>query len=146
MWQCALRLDSDSRWCALQARRSALELGFSPQEAAAIAIAAGELASNALKFGREGEVTLRLGTDPTVLELLVRDQGPGIGDIASAIADGYSDGQRPGLDSPPSAFFDRRGLGHGLGAVKRLMDTLEISSTPGLGTEVLATKQRRQRR
>jgi len=53
------------------------------------------------------------------------EHGPGIRDIEQAFADGYS---------------SAGGLGYGLGAVNRLMDELEISSTAGLGTRILCRR------
>ena len=55
------------------------------------------------------------------LEIEVSDDGPGIGDLERALADGYS---------------TAGGLGQGLGAVRRLSDEFEIASRPGGGTRV----------
>jgi serine/threonine-protein kinase RsbT len=50
------------------------------------------------------------------------DQGPGIADVELALQDGYS--------------TTGKGLGSGLPAVRRLMDTFEIETAPGHGTYI----------
>jgi serine/threonine-protein kinase RsbT len=59
------------------------------------------------------------------IDILARDTGPGIPDVAKALEAGYSTGP---------------GLGVGLPGVRRLMDEFEISSRPGEGTQVTVRK------
>ncbi len=59
------------------------------------------------------------------IEVVAEDQGPGIADIPQAMQDGFS---------------TIGGLGSGLPGVTRLMDECEITSTPGIGTRVVARK------
>jgi len=59
--------------------------------------------------------------------VVARDQGPGIGDIALALQDGYS---------------TSGGLGLGLPGARRLMDEFEIESQVGKGTTVTMKKWR----
>jgi len=103
------------------------ELGFSLTDTTRIVTSASELARNVVTHATCGQLLwhwiekgARLG-----LEIHVKDQGPGISDIGLAMNEGYSTGN---------------GLGMGLPGTKRLMDDLEIRSTPGLGTEVVARK------
>ncbi len=65
---------------------------------------------------RNGQVGVRV---------VATDQGPGIEDVEQALSDHYSTGGTLGL---------------GLSGVKRMMDELMISSDPGKGTRVEATK------
>ena len=62
------------------------------------------------------------------LEVVVRDDGPGISDVEQALRDGFSSGQ---------------GLGMGLPGARRLMDEMTIDSVPGQGTTVTIRKWRR---
>ncbi|AFL72403.1 anti-sigma regulatory factor [Thiocystis violascens] len=117
-----------------QARQLAEALGFSRTAAYHIATAASELAANLLCHAGGGLLQVRSLTDPCGLddnvlglELLARDQGPGIADLTLALTEGYSTG---------------KGLGCGLPGVKRLMDDFAIESAPGRGTCVKAVKWR----
>jgi serine/threonine-protein kinase RsbT len=96
--------------------------------AAHVATAASELANNLwMHADRGGEVSLEiLGQRPAAgVELVARDDGPGIADTAQAMSEGFSTGG---------------GLGCGLPGVKRLMDQFTIDSAPGRGTRVVARK------
>ena len=109
------------------ARRRAAERarGLSLSEVASgqLSIVVTELATNLVKFGREG--TLLLGSyedgDGEGIQVLALDKGPGM-DVVRCLADGYS--------TAGSA-------GHGLGAVRRLAKTFAIESWP-TGTAALA--------
>jgi serine/threonine-protein kinase RsbT len=57
--------------------------------------------------------------------VIAQDEGPGIGDVAQAMQEGYSTG---------------RGLGLGLPGAKRLMDEFQIDSERGQGTTVVMKK------
>jgi serine/threonine protein phosphatase PrpC len=68
----------------------------------------------------------RLSADGRVgLQVESLDAGPGIIDIEKAMVDGYS---------------TAGGLGYGLGTINRLMDTLNITSEPGIRTIVVCQK------
>ncbi len=90
-------------------------LGFSELRQARVSIIINELCSNLLKYSHEGHVILRICDHKSALslEILAVDHGPGIADIAAAMADGFSTGTSPGT---------------GLGAVKRLSDVFDIYS------------------
>ena len=94
---------------------------------ALIATAISELARNILTYAGEGEI--EVAVEETAgrrgIRIVARDEGPGIADIGLALQDGYS---------------TSRSLGIGLPGVRRLMDEFEVTSEPGSGTVVRATK------
>lgn len=96
------------------ARSAADHLGFDRIGAESVTLAASELARNLLRYATDGVLTIRELADRG-LEIESTDAGPGIGDVALALADHHSTGQ---------------GLGDGLGAVRRLMTEFEISTSP----------------
>jgi serine/threonine-protein kinase RsbT len=63
------------------------------------------------------------------VQVVARDEGPGIPDVGLALTDGYSTG---------------RSLGLGLPGARRLMDEFSIESQVGKGTTVSMTKWERQ--
>jgi serine/threonine-protein kinase RsbT len=111
-------------------RRIALRLGFSSGEATLVATAISELARNILQYAGKGEITLRPMDDAGAhgLSVAAVDDGPGIGDIARALEDGYSTSGRLGL---------------GLPGVRRLMDEFDVESGLGSGTRVRVVKWKR---
>jgi anti-sigma regulatory factor (Ser/Thr protein kinase) len=124
----------DSRSAAAIARRAARTVGLDSTAASSVAIAAGELATNVARHAKEG--VIRVYAAETYVKVVAEDRGPGIADIESALRDGHSGGRQLGVDDPRD-----EGIGCGLGAVRRLMDRLEIQSTPGGGTCVIAVKR-----
>lgn len=115
-----------------QARQVATALaravGFDSVRASCVAVAVSELAGNlffhAIKGGTITLVGLRREGE-TGIEIIAEDDGPGIPDLEQALQDGFS---------------TAGGLGSGLPGVKRLMDEFEITSTPGVGTRIVARK------
>ncbi|MEU3189718.1 ATP-binding protein [Streptomyces sp. NPDC006992] len=108
-------------------RAATVEAGFSLVDQTRVVTAASELARNAYVHGGGGALTIELlrhGTRRGV-RLTVRDEGPGIDDLPSALADGYTTGA---------------GLGHGLGGARRLMHEFEVRSEPGSGAMVTAVR------
>jgi serine/threonine-protein kinase RsbT len=59
------------------------------------------------------------------IQVVARDQGPGIPDVALAMQDGYSTG---------------KSLGLGLPGARRIMDDFDIKSAVGEGTTVTMRK------
>ena len=115
--------DVDVAAAARAARGLAEECGLSAVEAQHVATAVSEVAQNAVKYARGGEVELapaerggRRG-----LQVTVRDRGPGIRDVGAALRDGVS--------------TTTGSLGLGLPGARRLMDDFAIRSGPG-GTVV----------
>jgi anti-sigma regulatory factor (Ser/Thr protein kinase) len=112
-----------------ESRRIATEraatIGFDATRTGRVAIVATELATNLIKHGGGGELLISAYDDSSGsgIELIALDKGPGIGNLQSALADGYS--------SAGTA-------GHGLGAIRRQSHIMELASWPTLGTAVLA--------
>lgn len=119
---------SDSSHIA-EARRAAVEaattFGFDSTHAGRVAIVATELATNVLRHGANGELLIGSYDDQSGsgVELIALDKGKGIADLNAALRDGYS--------SAGSS-------GHGLGAIQRQSQAMEVASWPGLGTAILA--------
>lgn len=112
----------------LYARRKAQDLarqfGFGTKRSTELAIALSELATNIVKYGVRGDVTLILdpGTGKNgAIRVIARDIGPPIHDLELAMQDGYND--RGPID--PALALRRGGLGTGLGAVLRFADLFE---------------------
>ena len=125
---CRIEGEVDIYAVAGVAREIAQEMGFDRTDAARIEIVVRELASNMLRYAGSGEILLREITtgQKRGLEVESVDEGPGIADVELALQDGYSTGGK--------------GLGSGLPAVRRLMDTFEIETAVGKGTRVRATR------
>jgi anti-sigma regulatory factor (Ser/Thr protein kinase) len=92
-------------------------LGFAQQECEEIALAVTELATNLIKHAGGGTIKLSAieGNGRVGIQVESEDNGPGIADVERALTDGYS---------------TAGSLGHGLGAVNRLMDELEFRARP----------------
>lgn len=108
-------------------RAASIEAGFALVDQTRIVTAASELARNAYVHGGGGNLVVeqvqqggRRG-----LRLTMRDEGPGIPDLETALTDGYTTGA---------------GLGHGLGGARRLMHEFSVHTTPGEGTTIVATR------
>lgn len=101
------------------------KLDFSDVETAHVALVATELATNLLKHAKQGRLILRLlqSVKQFGIEIMALDRGPGMGNVAESLRDGYSTAGSAGT---------------GLGAVKRLAREFDIHSMPGKGTAVLA--------
>jgi serine/threonine-protein kinase RsbT len=122
--------DVDVVQARLHGRELAAGAGFSTGDQTVIAAAISEIARNILMYAKRGEITLRMvpNGDRQGVEVIARDRGPGIRDIARAMQDGYS---------------TSGGLGLGLPGARRLMDEFEVTSVVGEGTTVKMTKWRR---
>jgi serine/threonine-protein kinase RsbT len=127
-----IRSAADIMAARQRGRALASREGFSGSDLSIIATAIAEVAQNIVQFANEGEVIIKLingasskGVEKKGVEIVVADQGPGIGDVAMVMRDGYSTG---------------KGLGIGLPGAKRLMDEFEIVSELGKGTTVRMKK------
>ena len=125
----AVAADTDVISARQQGKQLAAECGFSVGDQTVIAVAISEVARNILRYAQRGEILLRTmnHSNRTGIVVVARDQGPGIGDIALALQDGYS---------------TSGGLGLGLPGARRLMDEFEIESQVGKGTTVTMKKWR----
>ena len=124
--------DSDVGATRRAARRLADAMGFEPTAAEEIVLAVSELATNLVKHGRGGTLTLSPASvnERTGISIEASDQGPGIANIDLVLADGFS---------------TTGSLGDGLGAVNRLMDEFEVKSAPRCGTRIVCRKWLRER-
>jgi serine/threonine-protein kinase RsbT len=119
--------DTDVVTARLAARALASRVGFAGTDLVLIASAVSEVARNIVAYAGPGEVVLsvvqsrsRLG-----LQVIARDQGPGIADLSRALEKGFS---------------TSRSLGLGLPGSKRFMDEFRLESTLGSGTIVTMRK------
>jgi serine/threonine-protein kinase RsbT len=128
--RCTVKSDLDIVLCRQKGREMAVQMGFPYSDGALIATAISELARNIVSYAMAGEVDISPVevAGRTGIQVIARDQGPGIRNIELAMQDGYS---------------TSGGLGLGLPGVRRLMDTFEIVSNDGRGTTITAIKWRR---
>ena len=127
MRACRIEDDLDVFAARRAVRELAAEVGFAMREGEEIAIVATELATNILKYGVRGWLELTHVYDArrgTGLKVIAHDQGPPFADFATALFDGYDD--KGPID--PAAMATRKGIGAGLGAVKRFCDDVTCSS------------------
>ncbi|MBC76774.1 MAG: hypothetical protein CME64_12235 [Halobacteriovoraceae bacterium] len=91
------------------------------------ATAISELATNLVKYAKNGSMTVHLSKSDSdfLLSIESKDDGPGIEDIELAMSENFSSG---------------KSLGVGLPAVKRLTDTFEIESSSE-GTLIKVSKR-----
>ena len=113
-------------------RTLALELGFNGADVTLIAAAISEVARNIVDHAKKGEIVMSsvngTASGKTGIQIIARDAGPGIRDVAQAMQYGYS---------------TRKGLGVGLPGAKWLMDEFDIVSEIGRGTTITMKKWRR---
>lgn len=123
----ALRYENDVVLARQRARQIAALLAFDPQDQTRIATAVSEVARNAFRYAGGGRVEFHLEgrTPPQLLEVLVRDDGPGISDL-EPILDGH--------------YRSSTGMGIGLLGARRLMDHFEVRTAVGSGTTVVLKK------
>jgi serine/threonine-protein kinase RsbT len=113
-------------------RALALELGFNGADVTLIAAAISEVARNIVDHAKSGEIIMASVNGHNGghrgIEIVARDEGPGIRDVAQAMQYGYS---------------TRKGLGVGLPGAKWLMDEFDIMSEVGRGTTITMRKWKR---
>jgi serine/threonine-protein kinase RsbT len=109
------------------ARDLATRLGFTGTDQVLIATAVSEIARNIVEYAGTGEVVLSVVQDRNRMgvQVVARDQGPGIANLSLAMQDGYSGSGSLGLGLPGS---------------RRLMDEFVVESTLGEGTTVTMRK------
>lgn len=104
----------------------AKSLGFSDVVQTKVATAVSELARNIFQYAGTGEVRIRrIEGKRRGIEIVARDQGPGISDPALILS---------------GAYRSKWGMGAGLRGTKRLVDEFELDTHPGLGTTVRIRK------
>ncbi len=129
----AIESDGDVVTARQEARAMGAALGFSSTDLTLLATAISEVARNITTYAQRGEVILSVVRDNggrEGIQVIARDDGPGIEDIERALQDGYTSGS---------------GLGLGLPGARRLVDEFDIESAPSEGTTVTLVKWSRAR-
>jgi serine/threonine-protein kinase RsbT len=125
--------DADVVIARQRARAMASELELTSTDQTLLATAISEVARNITTYARRGEVLLSVVRDSAGrhgIQVIARDDGPGIENLELALQDGYTSGG---------------GLGLGLPGARRLVDEFEIESAPSEGTTVTLVKWSRAR-
>ena len=123
----AVRQEQDVVIARQRAREIARIVGFDGQDQTRIATAVSEIVRNAFRYAKGGKVEFALegASTPQLLLIRVRDQGPGIPDLAHVMSGQYQ---------------STTGMGVGILGAHRLMDQVEIETKQGVGTDVLLKK------
>ena len=118
-----IRFEEDVVYARQRTRLIAELLGLDRNAQARIGAAVSEIARNAFQYAAGGHVEFILDTKASqqVFLIIVRDRGPGIGDLG-AVLDGH-------CVSPT-------GMGVGLQGARRMVDHFHIETKPGEGTTV----------
>src|SRR5262245_5614544 len=105
----ALRQEQDVVGARQRARQISALLGFEGQDQVRIATAVSEIARNAFRYARGGEVEFAIEGErsPQVLMVQVTDSGPGISDLDAVLSGRYR---------------SATGMGLGIVGAQRLMD------------------------
>lgn len=120
-------IDDPSR--VAQVRRATLtiarEEGLDETLSGNAALVATEVSTNLVKHARQGEIFLSAlsGRTGPGVEILAIDHGPGIRDLATCLADGYSSTQTSGT---------------GLGAISRFSQEFDVYTEVGKGTVLVS--------
>jgi signal transduction histidine kinase len=123
MFTLPLACDADVVTARLSARRAVEMLGMDRQSQTRVATAVSEIARNAVVHGGGGRMAFAVDRlpAPTVLDVQITDQGPGIEALDDLLRG------RVQFES---------GLGQGLQSARRLVHEMAVTSSPGKGTEV----------
>jgi len=119
--------DQDIVVARQKGRSLAVALGFSSGDATLVATAISELARNIVSYAKTGDIVLKIihGSANSGIQIVARDNGPGIADVQQALRDGFS---------------TSGSLGLGLPGVMRLVDEFHIASVESQGTTVSIKK------
>jgi serine/threonine-protein kinase RsbT len=111
-------------------REIAATSGLAGTDQTLVALAISEIARNIVTYAERGEIIISAVNEAgrRGIQIVARDEGPGIPNIDLAMRDGYS---------------TAKSLGVGLPGAKRVMDEFELASTPGKGTTVTMKKWQR---
>lgn len=137
MQQNEMKLEFDSRSCNEGFARVAVaafmtQLNPTLEEVADVKTAVSEAVTNAIIHGYEGKVykvTILCRIEDNTLYVEVRDEGQGIPDVRLAMQPMYT----------TKAECDRAGMGFAF--MEAFMDSLEVNSEPGKGTQVKMSKR-----
>ncbi len=113
---------------SVQVKRNLRQLGIDPETIRKVSIAMYEGEINMVIHAGGG--TAEVIVSDECIEMILDDRGPGIADIEKAMQEGYS----TATDTVRSLGF---GAGMGLPNMKKNTDSLDIFSTPGVGTRIV---------
>ena len=105
-------------------------LGFAPDIVRRVSIAMYEAEINMVIHAEGGEAEVSVSDDR--IDIILRDEGPGIADVEMAMRDGYS-------TAPDNIRALGFGAGMGLPNMKRYSDEMRIETEIGKGTTVYMT-------
>lgn len=117
-----IRTEKDVVTVRQQSRHIAALLGFDMQDQTRIATAVSEIARNAFRYARGGNVEFAVDGG---FRIRVSDAGPGIANLAAILQGRYK---------------STTGMGSGIAGARKLMDQFQIESTPGHGVVVAMQK------
>ena len=119
--------DADVVIARQRGRTVAEQLGMSSSQQTVVATAISEIARNIVVYAGRGMITITVvdNGSHSGIEVVARDDGPGIDDVDQALQDGFS---------------TAGSLGLGLPGARRLMDDFVLESIPGAGTTVTMRK------
>ncbi|APW38947.1 hypothetical protein RD110_18500 [Rhodoferax koreense] len=122
-----LQSSLDLRVAVLEVPRLPCLARFNKVDQTLVATVVAELGSNILKYAGAGQLRVQGVHDGlrSGVELVAEDHGPGIADIPKAMQEHYS---------------SSGSLGMGLSGVQRMVSELDVVSTPGRGTRIVARK------
>lgn len=116
------------------ARRRAVQegetIGLSAEDRDRLALLVTEAGTNLVRHARDGEIILCPWTrgGSSGIDVIALDAGPGLRNVEAAMSDGYTTASED----------EGRGLGGGLGAIKRMSDGLDIHTDAQGTTLVIA--------
>ncbi len=116
-----IRAENDIVNARIEGRRVAAAAGFSTIGLTRLMTAISEVARNIVLYAGQGQIEILPVSAPTGIEIVARDQGPGIPNLEQIFAGQYK---------------SRLGMGLGLRGVKKLADQFEIRTGVGAGTVV----------
>ncbi len=112
---------------SVEVKKILRELGVTPEDIRRVSIAMYEGEINMVIHAGGG--TADMIVDEQGVQIILKDEGPGIENIAQAMQEGFSTAP----DNVRSLGF---GAGMGLPNMKRYTDSMKIDSAPGKGTTV----------
>lgn len=116
-----IQCEEDLSFIRKLVKENAIQLKFSLLNQTKLVTAASELTRNVLKYAKTGifKINIINTVDKEGVELIFKDQGPGISDIHKVMKGGYTTGG---------------GLGLGLSGSSRLANEFDVQSEVGKGT------------
>ena len=118
-----VRVEDDLPRVRNEAKQLAALVGFSLVGQTRLMTAVSELARNIVQYAGEGQIELNPTSSPRGVEIIAKDRGPGIPDLALVLSGRYR---------------SKLGMGLGMLGVKRLAEKFDVRTEPGRGTTVHA--------